>query len=337
MTVLAKYQRLESEGLWRPDPDAQRRDVIVSIGDATLTIAAANGTALSHWSLPAIVRLNPDETPALYSPGEAAPETLELSDREVIDGIEAVLKSIRRGPARPGRLRLLGVSAVLLALAAAGTFWLPGAIIRYTASLVPEGARTETGLRLRTEIRRVTGAPCAEAGGLRALEKLQTRLFPDGRTALVILPSALAETAHLPGGTLLIGHQLVEDHEAPEVLAGYLLAEDLRRADRDPLEKLLSDAGLGVAFRLLTTGEIGDGALRLHAERLVSAEPVAIPAVRLAEHLTANGISGEAYAYARDISGKSTHPLIVASERITDPGPLLADGDWLALQRICEG
>ena len=61
MTVLAKYQRLEAEGIWRADPEAQRQDVIVAIGEATLTISAANGTALAHWSLPAIERLNPGE------------------------------------------------------------------------------------------------------------------------------------------------------------------------------------------------------------------------------------------------------------------------------------
>ena len=215
--------------------------------------------------------------------------------------------------------------------------WLPGAITRYTASLVPEGARSELGTRLRAEVRRLTGNPCAEPAGLRALEKLQSRLFPDGTTTLQILPSALAETAHLPGGTLLVGHRLVEDHETPDVLAGYLLAEDIRRRDRDPLERLLADAGLSVALRLLTTGQIDDGALRLHAERIIAAAPAPVPDSRLADSLKANGISGTAYAYARDFSGESTLPLIEASRTIPDTAPLLGDGDWIALQRICEG
>ena len=337
MTVLAKYQRLESEGLWRPEPDAQRRDVIVSIGDATLTIAAANGTALSHWSLPAIIRRNPGQIPALYTPGEDTPESLELSDPEMIDGIEAVLRSIRRGPGSPGRLRGLAITAVILAVLAAAMVWLPGAITRYTASLVPQGARTELGTRLRAEVRRLTGPPCADAAGLRALEKLQTRLFAEDRTTLLVLPSALTETAHLPGGTILIGHRLVEDHETPEVLAGYLLAEDIRRRERDPLERLLADTGLTVALRLLTTGEIEDEALRLHAERLVAASPAPVSDARLTERLRTAGISGAAYAYAIDFSGETTRPLIEASQAIGASNPVLGDGDWIALQRICEG
>lgn len=337
MTVLAKYQRLEAEGLWRPEPDAQRRDVIVSIGDATLTIAAPNGTALSHWSLPAIIRLNPGRTPAVYAPGEDTPEALELSDSEMIDGIEAVLKSIRRGPGHRGRLRGLAITATVVAILAAAFVWLPGAISRYTASLVPQGARAELGTRLRGEVRRLTGAPCADPAGLRALEKLQTRLFPDSGTTLVVLPSALADTAHLPGGTILIGHRLVEDHETPEVLAGYLLAEDIRRRDRDPLERLLADTGLPVALRLLTTGQIADEALRIHAERLIAADPAPVPDARLTESLRARGVSGAAYAYALDFSGETTRPLIEASQSVTERAPVLNDGDWIALQRICEG
>lgn len=337
MTVLAKYQRLEAEGLWRPDPDAQRRDVIVSIGDATLTIAAANGTALSHWSLPAIIRLNPGQVPALYAPGDDTPESLELSDSEMVDGIEAVLKSIRRGPGHPGRLRGLAITAVAVAILAAAFVWLPGAITRYTASLVPQGARAELGARMRTEVRRLTGTPCAETAGLRALEKLQTRLFPDGGTTLQVLPSALTQTAHLPGGTLLISHRLVEDYETPEVLAGYLLAEDIRRREHDPLERLLTDAGLPVAFRLLTTGQIEDEALRIHAERLIASEPIPVPDALLTKSLEASGVSGAPYAYALDFSGETTRQLIEASQAISEPVPLLGDGDWIALQRICEG
>ena len=64
-TVLEKYQRLEAEGVWRPDPDVQRRDVIVSIGEATLILSDLNENALTHWSLPAVKRMNPGQRPAI--------------------------------------------------------------------------------------------------------------------------------------------------------------------------------------------------------------------------------------------------------------------------------
>lgn len=38
MTALREYDRLEATGLWRPGPEEQRREVVVSIGEATLVI-----------------------------------------------------------------------------------------------------------------------------------------------------------------------------------------------------------------------------------------------------------------------------------------------------------
>ena len=49
MTALKQYQRIEATGLWRPSPDVQRREVVVSIGEATLTISDFNDRALTHW------------------------------------------------------------------------------------------------------------------------------------------------------------------------------------------------------------------------------------------------------------------------------------------------
>jgi hypothetical protein len=76
MTVLEQYKRLEATGLWREAPDAQRREVIVSLGDATLMISTFSEIALTHWSLPAVARLNPGRQPALYAPGAEAEERL---------------------------------------------------------------------------------------------------------------------------------------------------------------------------------------------------------------------------------------------------------------------
>ncbi|MEP2139326.1 MAG: hypothetical protein ABJI41_07435, partial [Erythrobacter sp.] len=132
MTVLEKYQRLEAEAIWRPETDAQRRDVVISIGKATLTIGDANGTALTHWSLPAIVRLNPGEVPALYAPGTDAPETIELNDPEMIGAIEQVLRAVRGNGKTPSRLRSALSGLVALAAVGALVFWGPGAITRYT-------------------------------------------------------------------------------------------------------------------------------------------------------------------------------------------------------------
>ena len=60
MTALKKYQKLESPGLWRDAPEAQRREVVVAFGEASLVLSdPRTGSALSHWSLAAVHRLNP--------------------------------------------------------------------------------------------------------------------------------------------------------------------------------------------------------------------------------------------------------------------------------------
>ncbi|MEM6897041.1 MAG: hypothetical protein AAF576_06645 [Pseudomonadota bacterium] len=102
MTALKDYARLETTGLWRAQAEAQRREVGVSFGDATLVISDANGRPLTHWSLAAVTRQNPGAMPALFAPDSAEVETLELEDDDMIRAIEQVQKVIaKRGPS-PG-------------------------------------------------------------------------------------------------------------------------------------------------------------------------------------------------------------------------------------------
>ena len=172
----------------------------MSIGKATLTINAPNGNALTHWSLPAVVRLNPGERPAIFGPDVDPMETLEIADTEMVDAIERVLGALRR---KSLGSRWLGNSSrilVVLAALAALAFWLPGAITAYTASLVPDIAQAQIGEKLLIETERLTGAPCATPAGSKALETLSQRLFADGSTNLVVMPSTLKTTAHVPGG-----------------------------------------------------------------------------------------------------------------------------------------
>lgn len=333
MTVLAKYQRLEAEAIWRPDPDAQRRDVIVSIGKATLTVSTGNGTALTHWSLPAITRLNPGITPAIYAPGLDVPETVEVADAEMIGAIEQVLDAVRRGGQKPGKLRSTVMALIALAAIGALVIWMPSAITRYTASLVPDASKTAIGAGLLTEMERVTGAPCAEPVGASALAKLETRLFPTGDTRLVVVPSAVSETVELPGGAILIGHTLVEDFETPEVLAGFLMAADARRTKTDPLTGLLETAGLRASLSLLTTAKLPDSALPRMAEWLAAKKPEPVDDKALVSRMGSAVIDSAPYAYALDISGQKT-AVLISSSQPTSP-PLLSDGQWIALQGIC--
>ena len=266
--------RLETFGIWHASPKDQRRDVIVSLGEATLTISDGKMSALSHWSLPAILRLNPGETPACFGPGPDMPEVLELDDAMMVAAIEKVRTAIDRRRQKPARLRHLVRGAVVLALVGATCLWLPGALIRQAVAVVPDAKRIEIGAALLDDIRRVAGSPCETKLGRRALDRLRARLLPDSTGRIVVLSGGVRLSEHLPGRLILLNRALVEDYEDPAVAAGHMLAEDQAASETDPLKRLLDDAGVFASIRLLATGKLSSATLDAHAETLLSADPV---------------------------------------------------------------
>ena len=108
MTALSKYDRLEATGLWRINPSEQRREVVVSIGDATLIISDINDTALTHWSLAAVEKAIFSDEVAIFFPDGDPEETLELafSEKEMIEAIDILRQAVLRTRPHPGRVRL---------------------------------------------------------------------------------------------------------------------------------------------------------------------------------------------------------------------------------------
>ena len=341
MTALSAYDRLEASGLWRGSPETQRRDVIVSIGEATLTISDPNDTALAHWSIPAVARANPGQTPALYHPDGDPGEMLELAEdeAEMIAAIETLRQAVDRARPHPGRLRLLSLLFSIAAVVLLCLFWLPGAVRDHAVSVVPEVKRQELGAALLDKIRRVAGRPCDDAQALPALDRLSARLpAPDGPARLIALRDGVQEAAHLPGGIILLNRALFEDHEEPDVVAGYIIAEHLRAELHDPLRRLLKRSGFVAAIRLLTTGTLPDGTLTAYSEDLLAATPEPLPEDTVLAGFAAWSVRATPYAYAQDITGETTLGLIEADPFATAvPDPLISDADWLRLQNICGG
>ncbi|MCT8159022.1 hypothetical protein [Pseudoruegeria sp. SHC-113] len=335
MTALTKYQRLETTGIWKPGADAQRRDVVVSFGNATLVLSNAADQPLTHWSLAAIERLNPGERPALYAPDAEGSETLEIEDADMIEAIGQVRQAIARSRPHPGRLRGMIIGGLSLAILLLSVFWLPDALTRYAGTIVPAAKRADVGEKLLNRLVRLSGAPCDGTYGVKALNRLRENVLgPNDK--LVVLPGGVRNTVHLPGGYIVMNRALVEDPEDPAVTAGYLLAEAERRAAQDTMEELLEAAGLRATLHLMTTGDIAPEVLDAFAETLLIAEPDPVPTEALLARFAARGISSTPYAYAVDISGETTLPLIEADPmRGQDTKPVLTDGQWISLQAIC--
>jgi len=339
MTALEKYARLEGSGVWREAPDEQRRDVVVSLGDASLIITEVrSGLVLSHWSLPAVKRLNRGSKPAIFAPGaDPDNETLEIDDALVIEALETIRAALAPR-ARWQRLRgaLAGV-AVVLTLAAA--YWLPQILVDRTATSVPPAMRAQIGRDvLDSMILSAAGERiCADPEGRQVMATLRNRVLGNDWRVSVIAGIPGFETAHLPGRLLVLGQDLVERLDSAEALAGWMLAEVLASEAHDPLLDALHYAGIRATFTLMTTGTMLEGALSGYAAQSFRA-PVIFPrAGAIGARLDQLGQSPTAYALSLPQRAS------VLAEALADrPNPagrthdrLLSDGEWLTLQEIC--
>lgn len=336
MTALPQYQRLEASGLWREAPEAQRREVIVSFGDATLVLAdTRTARALVHWSLPAMVRLNPGQRPALYAPSEEPGEVLEIEDATLIEAIEKVHAVIEARRPHPGRLRRLSRITALSVLALGAVFWLPGALIDQASRVVPEAKRVEIGRRVLDDLARTTGVACHSAAGDKALAALAARL--PGAAQIVVVPRGFDGARVLPGGVVVLGRDTLTGPDTPEVPAGAVIAAQVAQQDEMPLHALLRWAGIGAALKLLTTGDLPADVVQGYGAELLADPPPEPETEALLAAFAQAGVSSTPYAYARDPSGESVLGLIEADpfKGKPAPQPVLEDAQWLALKDIC--
>lgn len=337
MTALREYERLEASGLWRPTPEEQRREVIVSVGEATLTISDMNDRALTHWSLAAVERKNPGTFPAIYHPDGDPGETLEMAEDEtaMIEAIERLRAAITRARPRPGRLRLMGVLASVALVLLVLLVWLPGAVERHTVQVVPAIKRQEIGEALLGRIERVAGRACDTPETRPVLQRLARRT---GARRLVVLRTGVNGTLHLPGGIILMNKSVIEDYEDPAVAAGYVLVERARAQQVDPLAEFLDHGGPVASFRLLTTGHVTQAALDHYAEAVLAAPRPELSDAQILAAFARASVPSTPYAYAQDITGESVLGLIEADPMAgTAPEPVMPDRDWVLLQGICGG
>lgn len=339
MTALREYVRLETSGLWRETPDDQWRSVGVRFGEATLVIADNAGRALSHWSLPAITRLNGGGMPALFGPGGDIPEELELDDETMIEALERVRRSVTRGTPRKRRLRQ-GVTALVVALVVGlVALWLPGALMRQALASVPHAKRIEIGATMLGHVQRTTGPTCREGMGPQALAVLHHRIFgPEAWGQIVVVPGDLAAPLLLPGGIVVLSQSMIETTQEPAVVAGHVLSARPWMRALDPLEPVLRGSGMVATMRLLTTGDVPGEALRKQTAGLVATPPALPDHAVLVRAFDQTRVPLTPWARTLDPSAEGVPALIEADPMRGRPVPqILSDADWVSLQNICAG
>lgn len=338
MTALVRYQRLEARGLWRDLPEAQRREVVVALGEASLVMTDPRSNApLAHWSLPALRRINPGQVPAIFTPGEDASESLELDDPDMVSALETVHNAIESARARPGRLRGTILGATLAGVLAAGVFLVPDAVVRHTASVLPPATRAAIGRIALEDMARLTGAPCAGDAGRTALSRLSARLFPnEAPVDLYVVREALSGAVYLPDRRVVLSEALLAEAEGPEMAAGHVLAAWTRAMAQDQMVGLLDHAGLVATFRLLTSGSLPPKAVAGYADTLLRSPPALPAADPLLARMRAAEVPSGPFAFSVDPTGESVLSLIEADPFPGGaPRPLMPDADWVALQDIC--
>ena len=301
-------------------------------------------TGVQTCALPisATRRINPGQSPALYSPDAAGDETLELTDDLMIGAIEKVLRSVSRSTPRPGRLRNAGIAFTLLMIVGLAVFWLPGALVQQTLQVMPAVKRSEIGATLLGHLQRLTSPTCRDPLGTQALAQLNARLFGANGGQIVVLPdgpdSSLTHVIGLPGGILVLGQSMVQSASEPAVLAGAILAAIADRRAHDPLDPILRQAGLMTTLRLLTTGDIPTGILQDHATALLQTTPPRAAAGLLVPAFAAAQVPLSPWAYSLDTTGETVLDLIEADPLAGQIAPeILTDSDWISLQGICGG
>lgn len=340
MTALTEFERLEAQGSWRETPEARLREVIVSVGEATLTLSDPKSERpLSHWSLPAVIRLNPGKQPAVYSPNPDGPdETLEIDDPLMIEAIERVQRAIASRRAHPGRLRGGLTLLAALLMAAAAVVWLPDALTRHAARIAPPAQAHAIGKAVLADITRSTGAVCERSSGRAVLDWISPKLIAE-EAEIHVVPAPVNGARRLPGQVYVLGNDMLLTAPGPEAAAGHLIAAQLAVPDRALLLDALEYAGTGAVLQLLTLGTLPRDALRGYGEQLLQRPAPAPQDERLLEAFERKGISSTPYARSLDPTGTSVMKLIEADpfRDAPPPKPLLNDQQWLALQQICAG
>ena len=334
MTALKGYDRLECTGLWRSGPAAQRREVVISFGEATIVLTDMQNRALAHWSLAAVDVQKHAGDKATLRPGADSEESLQIADRAMLEALLKVQKAIDRSRPHPGRLRLiLAVSSVMI-VSVVAILWGPQAVISYASKVLPEVKRIQLGDALALRIGQLAGPYCSSPEGSRTAEKLVARLNTHARLSLSVLPGQRSRPIALPGGKVVLFENMVTTSDDPAVTAGHVLFALAASQNNDPVRLYLEQAGPLISLGLIASNDLSEAQIDQLAKIALSQPAIPVPRTALSNLFAKAEISVS--PFAQTLSGAEAQDLTAQDPFPTgSPYPVLADGAWLGLQAIC--
>ena len=334
MTALREYDRLECTGLWRSGPAEQRREVAVSFGEATIVLTDMQNRALAHWSLAAIVLQKHSGNKAILWPGPDSDESLEISDRAMLEALIKVQKAIERSRPHPGRIRLTLALATVIVVGIVAAIWGPQAVISYASTVLPEVKRVQLGDALAQRIGQLAGPYCSSPEGINTAQQLADRLNTNKTLHLLILPGQRKLPVILPGGKVILFENMVTASNDPAVTAGYILLALAAYEHKGPLQAYLEQAGPLLSLSLVASNDLSDTQINQLAKIALSQPLTPPPQAALLNLFTTSKVSSSAFARVK--SSQKAQGLITQDPFLAgSPYPVLTDGAWLGLQAIC--
>jgi hypothetical protein len=311
MTALKQYMRLEASGLWRERPEAPPREVVVSFGNATLTLKDLADAPLGHWALAGITAVRHEGGATVYAMGPEGGETLAIRD----PAMEAAIAAVARPEfqARRRRRRLPVTLLLILALIAGIGYATVRAVRPDADLLVPPRKAAEIGDRMLIALVAENGPPCAGPAGLEALARIAERISPESPPRIRVMELGSLPVAALPGNTVLLDRDLVG--RPSDAIAGWTAVA----LGRDPAAALLGAAGPVADLRYLATGRFSDDAIE-RAAKAALREPMPEEVSPALDRLAAAGYDPSAFP------GATTPP---------EPASLPAGQERAPLRDIC--
>lgn len=344
------------------------RPVTLRLDAGGLSLADAAGVTLDHWPRADVTRID-SHGPILRLARRGSDARVEVTMPEVVQALRAVRFDIHgRADARTRR-KIIGWSLA----AAASLVWLVGwgipALGGQVAALLPVSAEIRLGESIRPQILRMLSGGkgevriCETPAGRAALDALTrpvlARVDPLLPVKVDVIDFPVPNAFALPGGQVLITRGLLEKASGPGRIAAIFAHELGHVQHRDGLRRLGEAASLSFLFGVVIGDFSGStiavavarGLIDASYSRGAEARADAFAAEVLRKDGRAPAELGEALAeIARDAPGLgifdwfSSHPdtdkrindLRELGQAATNRTPVIPDGAWAELKRICK-
>ena len=337
MTVYPGFEVLECKGSWARGQESQSQEVIVQFGQESITIRSGDETVLTHWSLYFIQEIDESHNGVTFSPDPDSGEWLMIRDPLMIGALRG--ETIIKKPVETPRFSL-GVSwsmiALILMIATAGAYFGADRLLEVSANLVAANNRSIIGENIYLSIHGTETRQCESDGGTRALDKLQGLLAPDERLDIRLLDGIPFLSRSLPGSIVILNSELLDRHDGPEVVAGFILLESERLRVKDPLLPFLEFTGPMRLFDIALGRPIADEHYLSYSRQLLASPLVPVDYGTLLERFEQADFPSRHFTNViAFLDGADEGISAAGSYELTPYTPLLMDDEWQILRAIC--